>query len=103
MKSPCFVALLCLLAGCTSVTVREPVCEPPPIPAELLVPCEEPAVPDERGFGAIYESYVRNVVGPWARCIRKTDRLIEIVKYRDSVCAKIKADNAAKEKQWWQF
>jgi len=89
--------------GCTSVTVREPICEPPPIPAELLAPCEEPMVPDERGFAAIYESYVRNVVGPWARCIRKDDKLVELIKYRDAICIKIKEDNAKAAKPWWQF
>jgi hypothetical protein len=83
--------------------VREPICEPPPIPVELLAPCEEPMLPDERGFAAIYESYVRNVVGPWARCIRKDDKLVELIKYRDAVCKKIKEDNAKAAKPWWQF
>jgi hypothetical protein len=94
--------LLTLLAGCSSLTVRAPICEPPPIPAELLIPCEEPIPPNEAGFASIYESYVRNVVGPWARCIRKDDQLIAIVKYRDATCAKIKADNA-QPKRWWEF
>lgn len=101
MKLLC-LTLIPFAAGCTSLTVREPICEPPPIPAELLAPCEEPMVPDQPGFAQIYDSYVRNVVGPWARCIRKDDKLIELIKYRDSVCAKIKADNQ-QPKPWWKF
>lgn len=104
MKYAVLLAFSLALAGCTNLTVREPVCDPPPIPLKLLEPCEEPMVPDERGFAAIYDSYVRNVVGPWARCIRKDDQLIALIKYRDSVCAKIKADNtAAQDKPWWRF
>ena len=74
----------------------------PPVPVELLAPCEEPTAPADGSFGAVYESYVANVVGPWARCVRKDDKLVEIVKYRDQVCAKMKVDNA-KPKRWWEF
>ncbi len=91
-----------LVTGCTTVTTREPICEPPPIPPELLLACEEPMVPDQPGFAAMYDSYIRNVAGPWSRCIRKDDQLIAIVKYRDAVCAKIRADNA-QPKHWWNF
>jgi len=83
------------------LTVREPICEPPPIPAELLVPCEEPTLPADGTFAAVYANYIDNVVGPWARCIRKDDKLVEIVRYRDEVCKKIKADNTT-PKRWWE-
>jgi hypothetical protein len=94
--------LVLLLGACTSLTVREPICSPPPIPAELLVPCEEPTLPTDGTFAAVYENYVSNVVGPWARCLRKDDQLIAITRYREQVCDKIKADNAPAA-HWWNF
>lgn len=91
-----------LAAGCTSVSVKQPDCDPPPIPAALLVPCEDAIIPTEASFAALYTNAIENAVGPWGRCVRKDDKLIEVVKYRDAFCAKLKAD-AAKPKPWWQF
>ncbi len=101
MRAALFASLLAL-AGCTSVSVREPICEPPPVPAELLLPCEEPEQLTDAHFVGLYQQALRDI-GPWGRCIRKDDKLIEIVKYRDAVCAKIKADNAKPKPAWYEF
>jgi hypothetical protein len=95
--------ILLLLAGCTSVSVKQADCDPPPIPAALLLPCEDAIIPVDASFAAIYSNAIENAVGPWGRCVRKDDKLIEVVKYRDAFCAKLKADAAAKSKPWWQF
>lgn len=100
MQTPMIVACCCvLLASCSSVQVRAPICEPPPIPARLMEPCEEPA-PLKRG--TLEELYVQMLedAGPWGRCVRNHDRLIEVIKYRDSICAKFKADNVTKSVGW---
>lgn len=91
------------LTGCTSLTVRQPICDPPPIPPALLEPCEEPApIPDGR-MATIYQQQLADL-GPWGRCIRKDDKLIEVVKYRDAVCQQIKDKIAADAaKPWWKF
>ena len=41
---------------------------------------------------------------PWGECIRRHDGLIEVVKYRDAVCAKVVADAQAEAaRPWWRF
>lgn len=91
------------LAACTTVQPREPICEPPPIPPELLLPCEEPELLTDGSFASLYQQALRDV-GPWGRCVRKDDKLISIVKYREEVCAKMKADaeKAKQPKPWYQ-
>jgi hypothetical protein len=71
-----------------------------PDPGGTPGPCEEPTLPADGTFATIFDNYIHNVVGPWSRCIRKDDKLVEIVKYRDATCAKIKADNV--KKHWWE-
>lgn len=90
------------LAGCGGeIITRPPACEPPPIPAPLLLPCEEPELLADGRFATLYKQEFRDLAA-WQRCAHKDDKLVELVKYRDAVCAKIKADAAA-PRQWWQF
>lgn len=98
-----YTALLPLLTlfGCTNLAVREPICEPPPIPAALMQPCALPEPLPDGKMATLYLQLLRDT-DPWGQCLRSHDRLIEVVKYRDSVCAKIKADNA-KPKPWYQW
>jgi hypothetical protein len=101
------LAALLLLTACstTPITVSAPVLELPPIPDRLMLPCEEPP-PLQRG--TLEDLYLQMIedAGLWGKCIRNHDRLIELVKYRDSVIAKFRADNVDKPKaafRWfWQ-
>jgi hypothetical protein len=91
------------VAGCTSLTVREPICDPPDIPAELLQPCEEPMPLTDGRFATVYQQMLADL-GPWGRCVRKDDKLIEVVKYRDAVCQRVKDKiKADAEKPWYKF
>jgi hypothetical protein len=66
-----------------------------------MEPCALPEqIPDGK-MSTLYLQILRDS-DPWGRCLRSHDRLIEVVKYRDSVCAKILADNV-KPKPWYQF
>jgi hypothetical protein len=91
------------LAGCGgAVTVRAPICEPPPIPVRLMEPCEEPA---PLKLGTLDEMYRQALedTGPWGRCVRNHDKLVEVIKYRDSICEKFKADNVTKSTTGWRW
>lgn len=91
-----------LLSGCTTVTVRDEGFEPPPIPVELLAECEGPAMPDGPTFADIYANAIANYVGPWLRCYSKDSQLVAVVKYREAMVAKIKAERA-KARPWYKF
>jgi hypothetical protein len=39
----------------------------------------------------------------WGRCARGKDLLIEIIKYRDAVVEKFKADNVTKPNTGWRW
>jgi hypothetical protein len=97
------VFAILLLTACQTapITVRAPVLELPPIPARLMEPCEEPA-PLKKG--TLEELYLQMLedAGLWGRCVRNHDRLIEVVKYRDEVVAKWKAE-AAKIQSGWKW
>jgi hypothetical protein len=100
---PPLICIIALLAGCTSLTVREPVCDPPPIPAALLEPCEEPTPLTDGRFATIYQQALADL-GPWGRCIRKDDALIAVVKYRDETCKRIQEKiKAEAERPWYKF
>jgi hypothetical protein len=38
----------------------------------------------------------------WWGCINAHDKLIEVIRYREGVCDKFKADAAKPEKRWWE-
>jgi hypothetical protein len=104
MKSLLLLIPASLIAACTTVSTQNNGCDVPSVPAEYLVPCEEAILPTDASYGAIFSNYNSNVVGPWARCIRKDDKLVAVVKYQEEACAKQK--EAAKQqdttKHWWQ-
>lgn len=98
------VILAAALAGCApAVTVRSPICEPPPIPASAMQPCVEPT--EALKTGSLEELYVQAVrdTGPWGQCIRAHDKLIEFVKYRDAICQKFREDNITKPSTGWRW
>ncbi len=92
------------LVGCTTVQVRPPPFQLPAMPAELLVPCEDPIIPTEATLAALYENAIQNAVGPWGRCVRKVDSIIQIEKYREAAAAAIREYlQQQNEKPWWKF
>lgn len=93
---------LVLLAGCTTVAVRDEGFDPPPIPPELLALCEPPIMPDGPTFADIYANAISNAIGPWGRCYAKDAQLVAVVKYREEMVSKIKAERG-KKKPWFQF
>lgn len=102
MRHLAAVAVSALLLGCApAVTVRAPVLDLPPIPPKLLEPCEEPT-PLKGGTQADLYLKMLEDVGPWGRCIRKDDALIEVIKYRMQVEEKWKAE-AAKPTTGWKW
>jgi hypothetical protein len=105
MRHLAAVAVSALLLGCApAVTVRAPVLDLPPVPPKLLEPCEEPT-PLKGGTQADLYLKMLEDVGPWGRCIRKDDALIEVIKYRESVVEKYRADAAKpqpKFRWFWQ-
>lgn len=99
-----FFPILCasfLLTGCSSLTVNEPVCEPPPIPPTLLQACP---LPDPIKDGRLETLYLQAIAdsGPWGECLRRHQALVEVVKYRDQVCARFRSQNPP-AKDWWQW
>lgn len=66
-------------------------------------PLPEPVPVTQEGTSLreLYLQMLRDLT-PWGECARNHSQLIAVVKYRDSVCEKIKADNA-KPKPWWQI
>lgn len=100
MKPGLLVVLL--LAGCApAVTVRAPVCEPPPIPPAALAPCPMPTpIPD----GKLETLYLQSLIdtAQWGECIRKFNNLRALIASRDKICAEV-TEEVMKPKSWWQF
>ena len=92
---------LFLLMGCSSLTVKEPVCEPPPIPASLLQACPLPEPLKDGKLETLYLQMLADT-GPWGECLRRQQSLVELVKYRDQVCAQFRNQNLS-AKEWWQW
>lgn len=96
--SACF-----LLTCCSTLTVRAPPCDPPPIPAVLLQACPLPQPLSDGELKTLYLQMLRDN-GPWGECIRRHDSLIAVVQYRDAWCAKAAQDaTAAANRAWWKF
>jgi hypothetical protein len=100
----CLLILLvcCLLIACSPLTVRAPVLEMPPIPAKALEPCETPPPLQTGTLAELYQQMLEDA-NLWGRCARGKDLLIEIIKYRDAVVEKFKADNATKPNTGWRW
>ena len=91
----------CLLSSCQTSTVREPVCEPPPIPASLLQACPLPEPIKDGRLETLYLQALADT-GPWGECLRRQQSLVELVKYRDQVCVQFRNQNLS-AKEWWQW
>lgn len=97
------ICILALLAGCTTVTVRAPTCETPPLPAHALDPCELPAPMVDGSLEAFYlQNFVDTaIVKCWAK---QFNNLKAQIAHRD---AKVKEcqqrDQPAADKPWWRF
>ena len=101
-----YSAILCacfLMQACGSLTVREPICEPPPIPSSLMEQCQTPSPLPDGKLATLYQQYLADVTGPWSDCVRLHDQLIAVVKYRDQVCQHIQSLNQSPPKPWWKF
>lgn len=90
-----------LLVGCApAVTVRAPICEPPPLPPSALVPCPPPQPLADGKMETLYlNSYIDTAtIGCWADRMRN---LKEQIAFRD---AKVKEcqEQAAKPLEWWR-
>jgi hypothetical protein len=98
------IAVAALLSGCatTPIAVQAPALDLPPIPARLLEACEEPAPLKKGTLEEMYLAMLEDA-GPWGRCVRNHDRLIEVVKYRDAVVEKWKAQAGKPTRSWWRF
>ena len=92
---------LFLLMGCSSLTVKEPVCEPPPIPASLLQACPLPEPIKDGRLETLYLQAIADT-GPWGECLRRQQSLVELVKYRDQVCVQFRNQNPPAN-NWWQW
>lgn len=94
------LAAMALSACGASVTVRSPLCETPPLPLEVWVPCPPPQpIADGRMETLYLNSYIDTAtIGCWADRMANIKRQIE---YRD---AQVKAcqEQATKPKGWWQ-
>lgn len=104
MRALILVASAVLLTGCATAqfTVRD-TCEQPPVPPDLLEPCEEPAALTSGTFANVYQQMLADL-GPWGRCIRKDDTLVAVVKYRESAREQcIERVKKEAEKPWWKF
>lgn len=77
--------------------MRAPVCDPPPIPPKLLESCKEPEQLLDGTFQTLYLQMIRDM-GPWGECIRNHEKLVEVVRYRDAVCDKLKPKQPEKKK-----
>lgn len=97
-------AILVLTSCASSMTVHVQ-CEPPPLPASILLPCPVPAPLPDAKMQTVTEALLedRNPGGVWAQCIRQNDQLIALVKYQMQVCSHLQSLNRAPPKQWYEF
>lgn len=96
------ILVVLLLAGCApSVTVRAPICEPPPLPPMAYAVCPPPQPIPDGSLQTLYlNSYIdAATIGCWAE---RNRNLKEQIAYRD---AKVKEcqQQATQPKSWWQF
>lgn len=99
----CSATLLvcCLLSSCQNLTVKEPVCSPPPIPQSLLQPCP-PLDPLADGqMGTLYLQMLKDT-GTLGECQRRQQALVEVVKYQRQVCDQF-LSQPPQSKEWWQW
>lgn len=91
-----------LLAGCQTITVKPPPCEPPPLPVEALVPCDPP---EPIADGKMETLYLHSFVDAALirDCRARFANLKAQIAYRD---AKLKecqqATTKPEEKPWWK-
>jgi hypothetical protein len=97
-------AVILLLTGCatTPIAVQAPALDLPPIPPRLMEACEEPAPLKKGTLEEMYLAMLEDA-GPWGRCVRAHDRLIEVVKYRTEVEKKWREQAAKSPRPWWKL
>ncbi len=79
--------VLSMLTACETLTILASPCEPPPIPENLLQQCQEPPQLLDGELRTLYLQMIDDM-RIWGKCIRDHDKLIEVVKYRETVCPK---------------
>lgn len=84
------------------VQTQAPALDLPPIPAEHMQACDEPS---PLRAGTLEEMYLAMLqdAGPWGRCVREHDKLIALVKYRDEIVARWKAQAAKLAQPGWRW
>ena len=91
----------CLTAACSSLTVKPPYCEPPPLPMSSVSACPIPEDLPDGAMGTLYLAHLQNLQ-LWKECIRKFNHLVELVRYRDQVCKDLQNRLENESKKWWQ-
>lgn len=96
-----------LLLGCNSLQVRVAEYSSPPISPELMLPCQEPEVPqaDSPDGGLSFKGlYLLNLRDqePWRACRSSKAELIRAIQYRDKVQQDVR-NLAQSGKSWYEF
>ena len=89
------------LTACSSLTVRAPICEPPPLPP-VPADCPDLEVITDPSFGALYQQSIRDAV-QYQECRNNLRQYATLVKYRDQVCPHVQSLNQSPPKAWYEF
>lgn len=100
MRAALVIALLA--AGCTTVTVRAPPCEPAPLPPAALEPCDLPAPIADGQLETLYlQAFIDTaLIKCWAK---RFNNLKAQIAFRDAKLKECQAGAQAPAKSWWQF
>jgi hypothetical protein len=89
------------LTACSSLTVRAPTCEPPPLPVGQPTDCADLEAITDPSFGALYQQSIRDAA-QYQECRNNLRNYVVLVKYRDSVCPHIQSQLQS-TKSWYEF
>jgi hypothetical protein len=93
---------LSLLMGCNSLMVRGPELNLPPLPPEVMLPCQEPEPLPDGQLSTLYLQMLRDT-GPWGECRRRQAQLVALVKYQQQVRDEYARSLPQQNKPWWKF
>jgi hypothetical protein len=89
------------LTGCSTVTVRAPPCEPPPLPPAVSADCPDLPPITDPSFSALFQQSLRDAV-QYSKCRNDLRNYAALMAYRDSVCPKIQKQ-VQEDRPWWRL
>lgn len=92
-----------LLTSCTSLTPRvQADLILPPLPAEILEPCQEPEQLPDGTIASLYQQMLRDLQ-PWAECRLKVKTIVAMLADRERLRAAYDQSLKQLNRPWWKF